>query len=121
MTQAIEREVYQTEEAIDEATKRILRTAVATRDVGAATLQQLEQQGEQMQRIKGDQAKVKVNLDKSDKLFLGMTSYLGWRAWGQVIACDSNVIAFDCAVDDSLSSPSPIIIVCGQASTTDDL
>jgi hypothetical protein len=106
MTQAIEREVYQTEEAIDEATKRILRTAVATRDVGAATLQQLEQQGEQMQRIKGDQAKVKVNLDKSDKLFLGMTSYLGWRAWGQVIACDSDVIAFDCELDDSLSSAS---------------
>lgn len=71
------------EDAIEAAKLRMLRTAAATRDQGAATLQQMEDQGEQMRRIQGDQAKVQQNLDTSDKILKGMTSFLGWRAWGQ--------------------------------------
>ena len=45
---AIEKQVVSTEDAIDAAQIRILRTAVQTRDVGAKTLQMLEEQGVQM-------------------------------------------------------------------------
>ena len=45
---AIEKQVISTEDAVDAAQIRILRTAVQTRDVGAKTLQQLEEQGVQM-------------------------------------------------------------------------
>ena len=78
----IEQEVVQHEQQIDAATQRMVRMAQATRDQGAATLQQMEQQGQQMEAIKKDQAKVQHNLDTSDKLLKGMTSFLGWRAWG---------------------------------------
>jgi chromosome segregation ATPase len=74
-----------TELMVDAQRRNEADRKLAEEKIDSLTLK-VEQQGEQMQRIKGDPAKVKVNLDKSDRLFLGMTSYLGWRAWGQVIA-----------------------------------
>mmetsp|Transcript_5385 Transcript_5385/g.14172 ORF Transcript_5385/g.14172 Transcript_5385/m.14172 type:complete len:263 (-) Transcript_5385:489-1277(-) len=81
--EAIEKEVEQHEDDIDAAKLRMLRMAASTVEQGAATLEQMEAQGEQMKRIQTDQAKVQQNLDTSDKILKGMTSFLGWRAWGQ--------------------------------------
>jgi hypothetical protein len=60
-----------------------LRMAVEARDTGAATLEKLDENGLAMRRIQGGQAQVQVNLDTSNKILKNMTSFMGWRTWGQ--------------------------------------
>ena len=80
--QAIEGEINQHEQEMDEATRRMLRMAQSTVNTGAATLEQLHGQGEQLKRIEADQGRIQHNLDASNKILKGMTSFMGWRAWG---------------------------------------
>lgn len=68
---------------VDKA-REALRLAYATRDVTADTINKLDQQGQQLQRIEGHLDNISLNLDKSDRLINGMESvfsYIGnkWR------------------------------------------
>jgi hypothetical protein len=42
----------------------------------------LDDNHNQMRRIQTGQAQVQTNIDTSNKLLKGMTSFMGWRAWG---------------------------------------
>ena len=57
--------------------QRTLRMAQATRDVGASTLMQMHEQGEQLNRIATDEAKIKNNLETSDRILRTMGSLRG--------------------------------------------
>lgn len=67
---------------MDAATQRMLKMAVATEEQGAATLEQMYEQGHQLRRIQDDQKRVDHNLDTSDRILKNMGSFLGWRTWG---------------------------------------
>jgi len=65
------------EKGIESSLARTLRTAEQTKNLGAETLHKLHEQGEQMDRIANDSAKVKANLDTSDQILRTMGSLRG--------------------------------------------
>ena len=63
--------------AIQESQQRMLRMAADATQTGAATLEQLHHQGEQLKGIQKDQAKIDSNLATSDRILKGMESWGG--------------------------------------------
>ena len=64
-------------QGIESSLQRTLRLAQSTANVGANTLQQMHEQGEQLDRIARDEQKVKANLDTSDRILRTMGSWRG--------------------------------------------
>jgi len=73
----IEGAIAHHEKGIEDSLQRTLRLADTTRGIGATTLQQMHEQGEQLDRIAKDEAKVKANLDTSDRILRTMGSWRG--------------------------------------------
>ena len=68
------------EREIDEATQRMIRVAVATRNTGAATLEQLAEQTEQLERVDSEHGRIQSNLTVSARILRNMTSLCGWKS-----------------------------------------
>ena len=70
------------QQAIDESQARMLRMAADATQTGAATLEQLHHQGEQLKHIQKEQGKIDNNLQTSDKILKGMESWGGaFKNW----------------------------------------
>ena len=64
-------------QAIAESQQRMLKMAAATAETGAATLNQLHHQGEQLKHIHKEQAKIDENLSTADKMLSSLESWRG--------------------------------------------
>ena len=62
---------------IDASTKRMVRTAHEASACGAATLSELNQQGDILRRVRADQQVIEDNLATSDRLLRGLESWRG--------------------------------------------
>lgn len=70
------------QQAIEESQARMIKMAADATQTGAATLEQLHHQGEQLKNIQKDQAKIDTNLQTSDRILKGMESWGGaMRQW----------------------------------------
>jgi len=73
----LQREIDTNEGQIAAAEKRMLQTAAKTRDCGAATLEQLHAQREQIKHIKMQQKAIGTNLKTTDKMMHSLESLSG--------------------------------------------
>ena len=65
------------QETMKESEVRMLRLAADATQTGAATLEQLHHQGEQLRHIRSEQTKIDSHLTTSDKILKGMESWGG--------------------------------------------
>jgi len=73
-----------------EATRQALSLVNETVSMSAATLQEVQRQAEQLDRIERNVDNIHANLDKSDRLLRGMESipaYFGNKVWVSLPIC----------------------------------
>jgi len=73
----LQRQTEQHATAIKESEQRMLRMAESAAQTGAATLEQLHVQGEQLRHIRSTQQKIDDDLSTTDRLLRGMESWRG--------------------------------------------
>ena len=78
----LESETARHEREIQASQMRMLKKAEEANQTGAATLEKLAAQGEQLQQIKKDQGKISGNLSTSDRILTSMESWAGAMADG---------------------------------------
>ena len=73
----LERRTERHRQHIEASKANMLRLAVEATDTGAQTLAELHAQGEQLKKIRRDQAKIDDSLSTSDRLLRGLESWQG--------------------------------------------
>lgn len=73
----IQRRTAESQKRSSEALQRALRSAASAEESGAATLEELHSQGEQLRRIRNQQDEIDSNLDASSRLLRGLESWRG--------------------------------------------
>ena len=76
-TAQLQHELDEIQARIDASTTRMVRTAHEASACGAATLCELNQQGDVLRRVRADQQEIDDNLATSDRLLRGLESWRG--------------------------------------------